>query len=538
MSGELVDVLIVGAGPTGLTAAIAARQQGLSVRIVDRARERSPWSKALVLHSRSMEVFDHLGCIAPMLEAGRDFRVLNIIAKDGPVARVRFSELAWGDVAFPRWWTIEQSSTERCLEEHLERSGVRVERGASVSEVREQNGVVRAVIERDGEREEASASWLIGCDGARSDVRRCVGVEMDGTSSESVFVLADVEVESALNDAEGYNVLSEQGVLLLVPLEKPGRIRVIAHRPDLKPGDEPAIDGETLQALMDERSPIAVRVKSVGWTSRFVARHALARRYRVGRVFLAGDAAHLHSPVGGQGLNTGIQDAYNLLWKIALVHRGRAGDALLESYERERRSAAEEMVRSVKLATRALTVQGRGAIAVRNRVARFALGRNAVRDRMGAAVGMLRVRYAEGPMIAAVRERSLRCDGANPGQRAPQCASVAELREVFRGTESIVLVFDGDADEVSARASFERAREAVGDAARVVRVRAGRERRNEPWELCDGDRRVHEAYGAREPLLVWVRPDRVIGLRARATDVRSVREYIARWSRAKGAGPG
>lgn len=538
MSGQRVDVLIVGAGPTGLTAAIAARQQGASVRIVDRARERSPWSKALVLHSRSMEVFDHLGCIDRILEAGRDFRVLNIIAKDGPVARVRFSELTWGDVPFPHWWTIEQSSTERCLEEHLQSLGVRVERGASVSEVREENGVVRAVIERDGAREEASASWLIGCDGARSEVRRCLGVEMDGTSSETVFILADVEVESALNDAEGYNVLSERGVLLLVPLEKPGRIRVIAHRPDLKPGDEPAINVESLQALMDERSPIAVRVKSVGWTSHFVARHALARRYRVGRVFLAGDAAHLHSPVGGQGLNTGIQDAYNLLWKIALVHRGRAGDALLESYEVERRAAADEMVRSVKLATRALTLRGRLAIGVRNRLARIALGRAAVRDRMGAAVGMLRVRYVEGAMIAAVRERALRFDGANPGQRAPQCASVAGLRELFREPGAMVLVFDGDADEQSARAAFERVREAVGDAARVVRVRAGSEGRDEPWELRDGDRRVHAAYGGREPLLVWVRPDRVIGLRARATDLRSVREYIARWSRGTEPGPG
>lgn len=527
MSATDVDVLVVGAGPTGLTAAIAARKWGLSVRVVDRSSARTEQSKALVLHARSMEVFDHLACIDRMLDAGRDFRVLNIIAKDGPVARIEFAKLRWGDALYPHWWTIEQTSTERCLEEHLASVGVTVERRSTVTAVREEGAVVTASIERDGAVETVRASWVIGCDGARSSVRQCVNVAMDGATSDAVFILADVEIESSLADAEGYNVLSEEGVLLLVPLESPGRIRVIAYRPDMKPGDEPVIDRETLQTLLDKRSPIAVRVKSVGWTSHFVARHALARAYRVGRVFLAGDAAHLHSPVGGQGLNTGIQDAYNLLWKLALVHRGEAGDALLDSYERERRTAAASMVGSVRTATTALTLRARPALRMRNRVARAVFSLASVRDRMGASVGMLKVRYAEGGMIAPCA-RGLRFDGANPGQRAPRCASVSSLREAFAANEAVVLVFDGEPeDEAKMNARMERSRAAVGTSARVLRVSASA---TGEGVVRDEEGVVRRAYGVANGagLLCWVRPDRVIGLRASAEDVEAVRAYVAR----------
>ncbi|MFO0630126.1 MAG: FAD-dependent monooxygenase [Polyangiales bacterium] len=171
-----VDVLIVGAGPTGLVAAIDARRHGLSVRIVDQGAQRNPHSKALVLHSRSLEVLDDLGCVEPVLQAGREFRALNIVADGRPLGRVEFRRLDWSDAPYPMWLSIPQSETERCLEDRLNALGVNVERQTALRALREtERGVEADLVRPDGAIEASRSAWLVGCDGARSDVRRALG---------------------------------------------------------------------------------------------------------------------------------------------------------------------------------------------------------------------------------------------------------------------------------------------------------------------------------------------------------------------------
>ena len=520
-----VDVLIIGAGPTGLVAAIDARRHGLSVRIVDQSPQRSPHSKALVLHSRSLEVLDDLGCVAAVLQAGREFRALNIVAEGRPVGRVEFRQLAWGDAPYPMWLAIPQSETERCLEERLNALGTTVERQTTLRSLRQGPRGVEADLERaDGAVESCRAAWLVGCDGARSDVRRALGVALEGETSGEVFLLADVAMESLLVDGEGYNVLAREGVLFIVPMPTPGRVRLIAHLPDARPDDPPDIDLPMLQQLVDTRTGLRTTLSSLGWTSVFSPKHFIARSLRVGRVFLAGDAAHIHSPVGGQGLNTGIQDGYNLIWKLDLVHRGLAAPTLLDTYQEERHPVGERMIRGVRRATWAMTIRARPLQLVRGWVAGVLLGLARVRNRMGAQIGMLQLRY---PASLATAAEPLSAGSPRPGERAAQQASTPALTERLRGTHHTLLLLDGlheSLTEREAQAATAVARTFAADAVEVVWVR--REASSDATNLPDPDGAIRRAFGAHRPVAVWVRPDKYVGFRGDPRSTGALRSYL------------
>ncbi len=520
-----VDVLIIGAGPTGLVAAIDALRHGLSVRIIDQNPQRSPHSKALVLHSRSLEVLDDLGCVAPVLRAGREFRALNILAGTRPVGRIEFRKLAWNDAPYPMWLTIPQSETERCLEERLNALGVTVERQTALRSLHQRpDGVDAELVRADGGALTCRAAWLVGCDGARSDVRHALGVALEGDTSGEVFVLADVAMESPLVDGEGYNVLAREGVLLIVPMQRPGLVRLIAHLPEVRPDDEPpVIDLPMLQRIVDTRTGLATKLSALGWTSAFSPKHFIARSMRVRRAFLAGDAAHIHSPVGGQGLNTGIQDAYNLMWKLALVHRGLAAPTLLDTYHEERHPVGARMIRGVRRATRGLTLRAGLAQRLRNTLARVLLRFARVRDRMGAQLGMLLLRYP--PSLATAAQH--RAGSPRPGERAAQQASTPALTQRLRGPHHTLLLFDGldsPLTDTEHQASADLARSFAGDAARVVRVR--RDAGSDEGHLADPDGAVHRAFAAHRPLAVWIRPDKYVGFRGDPRSTETLRAYL------------
>lgn len=504
---EDAEVLVVGGGPTGLAVALAALQQGLSVRVVDKSDGRTPYSKALVVHARSMEVLEELGALPSVQRAGRAFRALHVEGPEGELGRIDFASLAWGDTPYPGWFTLSQSRTEQCLEEHLAAQGVVVERRTALRSVRQDARGVEATLEGpEGAASVVRARWLVGADGARSEVRRQVGVELEGREGSDVFVLGDVTLEGSFVDAEGYNILAREGVLLVVPREEPGQLRLIAHLPAARRDEALTLDRAFFQALLDARSGRRTRVTSVGWTSQFCPKHLLASRYRVGRVFLAGDAAHLHSPVGGQGLNAGLQDAYNLGWKLAAVHRGEAPDALLDSYDAERRALGASMLRDVQLATRGLTLRGPAAQRARNLAASVLLRSARVRAQFGAGVGMLGLRYPVNVGVASPASGLPRAR-AREGARTPWNAS---LQEALRGPLHALLLFcaRGAPGALEAEAL---ARRYAGDRARVVYAEDGA---------------LREAYGAQEDLAAWVRPDKVLAVRAPLRDLHALERWL------------
>jgi 2-polyprenyl-6-methoxyphenol hydroxylase-like FAD-dependent oxidoreductase len=416
-----VDVLVVGAGPTGLTAAAEALRHGLTVRVVDRKSGRSTFSKALVTHARTMEVFQTMGIADQVVAEGARFAALNTHAgRRRRHVRVDLLDQPWGDTAYPFWLSVPQYATERILEEHLVALGGGVDWRLSLDSLDERLDHVEArLLHEDGRFETVRSRWLIGCDGGRSRVRDAIGLRLDRADAGATFVLADVRTTATLTEDEGHGFLSPEGLLLIVPMPEPGLWRIIAHVPR-RPGDEPlAIDAAFLDELISRRAGIDFGSHDIRWESQFDLSHGVVDRYRRGRVLLAGDAAHIHSPVGGQGLNTGVQDAHNLVWKLALAPRldDDAAGALLDSYEHERRAVAKEMVDGVARATDLITRQTGILRSLVGLVAPRVISRRAVQARLSRAIGMLEVSYAHGALVpASSPSAGLRMD--NPALRS------------------------------------------------------------------------------------------------------------------------
>lgn len=543
----MTDVLVVGAGPTGLTAAAEAVRHGLSVRIVDARERRSSHSKALVLHSRSLELFTDMGFVKQVLQSGQEFRALNIYNEGRALTRINFRSIDWQDAIYPFWLSIPQSETERCLEEHLARLGVEVERHTQLTDLTQGDDQVQATLVRlddAGEtvsQEVLEVPWLIGCDGARSTTRKLCRIPYEGTTADEVFILGDVQLEWAQPEDEGQNFISAEGILLVVPLPQPKRYRIIAHMPALSVGNEPEITQELLQSLMDQRTGMKSHVRDVVWRSSFSVKHLVAANHRQGRIFLAGDAAHIHSPVGGQGLNTGIQDAYNLVWKLALVHQGKGTERLLDSYEIERHEVAEATIKKVSLATKVVTLKNPLSRTLRNQLATILVNTDVVQNRLGRETAMLDISYGSSNVVRedtahprhAQRIRKVISDsgprfdnGPSKGDRAPNVLFLDDkgaphsLVDYLYGTPHTLLLFAGLSDQHPSP-TLRRIQSLVAKRypglirCYLVSTVAVPESEWTGAVIVNRDGAVHRRYGAPEEALYLCRPDHHIGYRSR-----------------------
>lgn len=335
------DVLIAGAGPVGLTAALELSRHGVACRVVDPLTDPPQYAKAVGVQPRTLEVFEGMGILADILDQSIPMRG-QVVYLNG--ARVNELELRLPpDVPFG-YICIPQYATEAVLREHLTRRGVRISRGAAVTGFDQDGDGVTAAVGSERVR----ARYLIGADGAHSAVRKALGCAFEGGSFEEHYMLGDVEVDWSL--PRGYALRAAHQVdgttddlLVSIPLPGRGRYRMtMLVPPQLTAGDTPALSD--IQTVLDRLSPEPVTARNLRWASVFRISHRIVDSYGTARVFLAGDAAHIHPPTGAQGMNTGIQDAHNLAWKLALAVRGHAADGLLGTYDAERRPVGEEVV--------------------------------------------------------------------------------------------------------------------------------------------------------------------------------------------------
>jgi 2-polyprenyl-6-methoxyphenol hydroxylase-like FAD-dependent oxidoreductase len=400
-AGPTIEVLVAGAGPVGLALAAELARHGVALRIVDKAVARTDKSKALVVWSRTLELMEIMGCAERFVATGRKITRANIYASARRLARLRLDRV---DSAYPFALFLPQSETERLIEEHLARLGVAVERGVElVAFERAADGVVATLARADGTRETVRARWLAGCDGAHSFVRHTLAVPFAGETETADFFLADLHLDGNVSSGELSLFWHPEGILGIFPMT-PGRFRVIADvmiadmagaARGSKPADPTLAE---VQAVLDRRGPGGLVARDPAWLSGFRINERKAVRYRDGSVFLLGDAAHIHSPAGGQGMNTGIQDAVNLAWKLALVARGRARPALLESYGAERSAVGERVLKNATRLTRLAILRGPIRQALRNAVLTILARIPAFQRRFAETMTELDISYRGGPM--------------------------------------------------------------------------------------------------------------------------------------------
>src|SRR3989454_10265008 len=332
------EVLVVGAGPTGLVLALWLARLGIQVRIIDKTAGPGSTSRALAVQARTLEFYRQLGFADELVEAGLVFSAANLWARGRRAAHVELGRLGAGKSPFPYGLIYPQDEHERFLIERLKELDVRVERMTELIDFEEVDG--RIVARLQGSTCETAC--LAGCDGARSTVREKLGISFPGGTYEHLFYVADVDASGPLMDRELHVSIDESDFAAVFPLKGEGRVRLIGT---IRPGAEK--EGEHLgweDVGKNVLQRLRIDVRRVNWFSTYRVHHRVADRFRTGRAFLVGDAAHIHSPVGGQGMNTGIGDAVNLAWKLAAVVRGDADQAILDTYETERIAFARRLV--------------------------------------------------------------------------------------------------------------------------------------------------------------------------------------------------
>ncbi len=355
------DVLIVGAGPVGLFLANECARRGLRWRLVETRSGQSKHSKALAIFPRTLEIFDMAGLVGPFLEKANRVTSVAVVAHGRNLAHMRFTP---EESPYPFVAMVPQDVTERLLVEQLRRKGGAVEYEATFVSASEQGERVSVTLDRKGEAIHLTASFVVGCDGAHSVVRHLLNLPFEGAEYEDSFMLADVETNQALPADQLQLCPSESGPVAIFPMSATRR-RIVAT---IEKTEEEAPSLELVRSILAQRAPSGLEARALHWSSYFRIHHRQAAQLRVGRMFIAGDAAHIHSPFGGQGMNTGLHDVWNLVWKLDLVLRGHGNEELLRSYSAERRPVIKNVIETTDFLTKAMGTPSRLAQVLRDAV--------------------------------------------------------------------------------------------------------------------------------------------------------------------------
>jgi 2-polyprenyl-6-methoxyphenol hydroxylase-like FAD-dependent oxidoreductase len=546
---DVAPVLIVGAGPTGLAAAMSLARAHIPVRLIDKAHEPSPYSRAIGLQARTLELFEQHRIVAPFLELGHRARVANLYSNGQRLARLDFDPL---QTRYPYLLFLDQSETERLLTEHLKTFNVRIERGVELHDFSQGAAGVQASLRHPNGREETlRPSYMIAADGAHSLVRHRLDIGFAGKTYEQTFLLADVQADSDWPDDEFHIFASGEGLAALFPMGG-GRARLIADLPTPPAaGARPTL--EECRALVERRVHHRVKLSNLGWSSHFQLNSRMVDRLRVDRIFLAGDAAHVHSPAGAQGMNTGIQEALNLGWKIARMLAGGASERLLDTYHIERHPIERDVLRQSNMLTQMAGAEHGPMKLMRDHVMPALAAIGPLRDAMRRTVSELSIQYRRSPLTlerlldggprAGERAPDARVhvvDG--PLGRAPGVCCLYDLHDPAWFSLFLLVTPTGEDDIALAPATISIAHAmrdndlgSLGDALERILPNAVR-----VWRITDthgeGARSLTDNYGRTRPSFYLVRPDGYIAARGRApSDVNGLLRHCEMWFGASAA---
>lgn len=519
---DKTKVLIVGAGPVGLSAGLALARAGVDIRIIDKLSAPANQSRAAIVQARTLEHFQRLGIVEDFLAAGVKVHGAAIYGPGNALlVRPSFDHLP---SPYPFVIGLEQFKTESLLTARLKEAGVEIERGVELIGFEDAGSHVSARTRTaEGAEITADYAYLIGTDGGHSTVRTGLGLTLEGETLDTTWITADVKIRWDRDPGEMIAYLSEDGIAFIAAMND-DRWRVIVTHTKMTREEAEKATLEDVQEIVTERVKMDIALYDPVWISAFGINSRMAPTMNRGRVFLAGDAAHVHSPVGGQGMNTGIQDALNLAWKLAMVLKGTARPELLESYNAERHANARRLLTRIDTATKIVSLRQPVVIGVRNRLIQF-LGHMGITRVMPQVIAMLDVEYPDSPAVSESHRSWLR-RGPRAGERAPDAPGLLvdgsdepqHLFALWRGDDRHQLLVFGQIKDEQIPAS------PLYSIIRIVQ-----EGTPSHGVAVDPDGSAHEAYSAAEGAWYLVRPDGIIAFRSDEPDAVALSQYLAKW---------
>ncbi len=523
---QQAKVLIIGAGPTGMTAAMELSRLGIPVRIVDRMAEPATTSRAIGVQARTLELFEQRGIIAPMLEKGNRGVAASIYGEGRRIFRLEFSH---NGSKYPYLLFLSQAETEANLRGALERQGVAIERSVdfvALSQTEHGETVTAMLKHADGSLEEVTCEYLIDCEGAHSLSRTTLNLQFVGKTLEEDYALGDVRVDGDLPPSDFYVFSSPYGFMGMFPMSE-GHFRLIASNPLSKPDKNTAPSLEELQKIYSQRSPIPARFHDMVWSSWFHINSRMAEKMHVGRVFLGGDAAHIHSPAGAQGMNTGIQDMMDLCWKMAYVLQGKAEAKLLDTYDDDRLPVIKNVLTKTEGLTEAIGSENAVFRSVFSHLAPWIVGTDFVQKNSTERMSQLSLNYRNSPL--SVSDHPI--GGLHGGDRVPdlhvrQVGGQGSATQEPTATRIFALL---NPDRFTLLCSHLKDPEATHREVQQVLT---------PWKsmlaaysiapLTGQDEAYKENFGS-APSLVLVRPDGYAAFVGGGNSVEALAPYLRNW---------
>lgn len=522
MMDKPLDVLVVGAGPVGLFCANELTRHGLRCRIIEKKNHLSEHSKALGIHIRTMDVMADGDFLDEMFAEGLKINQVCFKSKGKELVRASFEgvKAKWRFIL-----DLPQNETEAILYKGLVEKGIFVEWEAELIDLRQEKGSVHATLKKGEHTEEITASWLIACDGAHSTVRHLSQLDFVGAPYKQHWWLADLKIDWHLPPDSMYAYLHADGPLACFPITG-NRYRLVMTTP-LNQDKTPTL--EDITAAFNQRSSDKAQLSNPIWLTQFNLHHRQIQHYRRDRVFLAGDAAHIHSPIGGQGLNTGLQDIYNLVWKLALVEKGMAKETILDSYHAERYAVGASVLKKTDAMTRMILLKNPLLILLRNTLMSFMMSFPVIRNKLATNIAGLDISYARSPIVMKSGSYFEVGYFLTDFHLKDSHHQTRMLSQITKGTAHHLFLFEGMA--YSDRPSLMVIAQYIQKHFKkmiiphlVVRNEAKEEPVLSTW--FDEHNTIHQQYRIKKPTLLLIRPDKYIGFAQAPADLEKLKGYL------------
>ncbi len=507
------DVLIVGAGPTGLSLACQFVRHGVDFVVVEKNPELTPYSKAIGVHARTLEIYEQMDLAERAIAEGTIAGKVRMLEGGEVLGEVDLSSVGEGMSAYPYMLLLEQSKNEKLLHDYLVAHDRDVTWNTELkSFAQTDTGVIAQVQTSSGEWKVIEAKYLVGCDGPKSAVRHALGLTFEGSTFERVFYVADVQIDWEFSHDALQVCLARNAVVAFFPMKGDRRYRIVGAFPEGFDKDQGEILYEEIERRIKEEAEIELDITRVDWFSTYKVHTRHVNRFSQGRCFVAGDAAHIHTPAGGQGMNTGIQDAYNLAWKIAGVLKNSAGENILDTYNEERLPNAERLLqttdRMFNLAAGTDWLLNLIRTTVFPPMAKFILSFDAVKSRFFPLISQIGINYRGGSLSLHKGDDDFE---VKAGDRLPYfLIDGKSIYDQLRAPKFHLLSFsDGETDYQSLRNELESEYSALVD-----------------YHVVPLFPHVAELFGRDRPFTVLLRPDNHIGFLSQEMGLGQVREYL------------